>query len=455
MRQIRRAQEQVLQKFQRMHGKQGKLETGVIVYCPDHRVADLNAVGLDAERVVDASQADQLVERIQHLLSGRSEIRSAQGRRVHEFFRHTFEIVPDIHAHIGYHQETFTRLSGGLAEVLDRIEMSPLRLRLKGAAGSGKSQVAGHFYRQALAEGRKPMLVCFNRPLANQLSQRLPEGGRVSTWHQLLADFLEAQGDRPDFQQVNRDPEFWDKLMERVLEFEVAPEWQFDPVIVDEGQDFKEEWFEGLQLFAAGDADMLWMEDPDQNVRANREVGLPGFVGYRSPENYRTPDSIARFIQNSLDFDFTAANPLPGLGVRVSAFTDAADQQKRLAHRLQELVRMGFAKDEIVILTVRGMGSCPLWPVDTLGSFRLSRFTGEYDAEDRQVMSEGDIRLETVGRFKGQQAPAAILTDVDPRADRLTEDLERIYTGMTRATVRLEMLVAEANPENQRFMEAS
>jgi superfamily I DNA and RNA helicase len=177
-------------------------------------------------------------------------------------------------------------------------------------------------------------------------------------------------------------------------------------------------------------------------------------VGYHSPENFRTPQSIARFIQQSLDFTFKPANPLPGLGVRVVAVEDAEDQQKKLAHRVQELVRRGFGKDEIVILTVRGMGSSPLWPVDSLGSFRLSRFTGEYDPEDQQVMSEGDIRLETVGRFKGQQAPAVILTDVDPRTDRLAEDLERIYTGMTRATLRLEMLVAADNPENERFMEA-
>ncbi|HKJ88958.1 MAG TPA: ATP-binding domain-containing protein, partial [Gammaproteobacteria bacterium] len=188
--------------------------------------------------------------------------------------------------------------------------------------------------------------------------------------------------------------------------------------------------------------------------RATDGVGLPNFVGYHSPENYRTPSSIARFIQATLDFPFIPANPLPGMGVRVAAFADAKEQEKKLAHRVQELVRMGFAKDDIVILTVRGMGSSPLWSVEALGSFRVSRFTGEYDPQDRQVMSEGDIRLETVGRFKGQQAPAVILTDVDPRPDRLTEDLERIYTGMTRATMRLEMLVAADNPENDRFMEA-
>ena len=94
--------------------------------------------------------------------------------------------------------------------------------------------------------------------------------------------------------------------------------WKFDTVIVDEGQDFEPVWADMLELFLREPHDFLWLEDPDQNLRDQRPVVLPGFVGYRARTNYRSPQSIARFIQRALPFEFDAVNELPGLGVGVT-----------------------------------------------------------------------------------------------------------------------------------------
>ena len=48
-------------------------------------------------------------------------------------------------------------------------------------------------------------------------------------------------------------------------------------------------------------------------------------------------------------------------------------------------------------------------------------------------------------RFKGQQADAVILTDVGPRESRLREDLAVLFCGMTRATVRLDLVCDNTN----------
>ncbi len=451
--QIRRSQVQVLGKFQWIHGERERLSTGVLVFCPEHRVAHLNAVGLDPNRVVDSSEAEGLTDRIQELLPPGPSKPSAHAHRVHDFFRQTFRIVPDLHAHRKAQEQAFTRLTGDLATILERIEMAPLRLRFRGAAGSGKSQVAAHFYDRAVKKGRHPLLVCFNRPLADRFAVNLAEqGGWIGTWHQLVVDFLSERGRSLELDQARSGPGLWDRAFNQVLEETVPESWRFGPVIVDEGQDFKEEWYQVLRLFTAEGADFVWLEDPDQNVRAADEVSLPEFVGFQSPENYRTPSTIARFIQRTLDFAFVPANPIPGLGVTVVPVSDAEEQQRQLAHRIQELVRQGFAKAEIVVLTARGMGSSPLWQRESLGPFRLDRFTGTYDEGGHPVFIEGEIRLETVNRFKGQQASAVLLADVSPREGRIEEDLERIYTGMTRATVKLELFVDPGNPRARRFL---
>ena len=49
-------------------------------------------------------------------------------------------------------------------------------------------------------------------------------------------------------------------------------------------------------------------------------------------------------------------------------------------------------------------------------------------------------------RFKGQQAAAVILTDLDPGPERLPQELQILFCGMTPATVRLEILCHAANP---------
>lgn len=74
--------------------------------------------------------------------------------------------------------------------------------------------------------------------------------------------------------------------------------------VVDEGQDFEQEWFETVKLFLADGADILWLEDPDQNLLGRPPVVTESFVGYRALINYRTPDSIARHIRQTLPFGF-------------------------------------------------------------------------------------------------------------------------------------------------------
>ena len=76
---------------------------------------------------------------------------------------------------------------------------------------------------------------------------------------------------------------------------------------------------------------------------------------------------------------------------------------------------------------------------------------GEYDLFGNQLTTRGQIIFDSVGRFKGQESPAVILVDVDPdpadqeRADRL------LFAGMSRATVRLELVTSADNPLTQRF----
>jgi hypothetical protein len=89
------------------------------------------------------------------------------------------------------------------------------------------------------------------------------------------------------------------------------------------------------------EAHVLWLEDGDQSIRGELNAGTStteppfrqlggGFVGFRTRNNYRSPETIARYIQRVLPFDFGPANPLPGLGVGLSTYKEPEEQANAL-----------------------------------------------------------------------------------------------------------------------------
>jgi hypothetical protein len=413
-----------------------------LVYCPHHRLSRIIASGLDKSRVVDAVDADRLAARIAALLAPGSEAEAIWGERVSDFFAQAFDLIPDIHAYGSAQERSFIRLTGGLLRFIDAIEMKPLRLRVRGTAGSGKTVIAAYMFERARDEGGRPLLVCYNRPLADHLAAKLrkTEDPAVFTWNALCARFLESRGHQLDFERVREGPPFWREVEERVVAEPIPPNWQFDRIIVDEGQDFEPEWVDILQCFATPEAGWVWLEDPDQAVRPTASVTLTGFVGLRLEANYRTPQSIARFIRRALAVELDCANDLPGLGVHVATWEIEDDQLRLAAARVQTLLRMGFELQHIVILSLHGLNSSCFAQTEQLGKIPLARFTGQYHPDGRQLMSPGKLRFESAGRFKGQEAPAVIVVDVDDMTTDSEHGRARFFTALTRATVRLEVL---------------
>jgi superfamily I DNA and RNA helicase len=370
--------------------------------------------------------------------------------------------VPDIHAHIKAGEQAMIRLSGGLADTLSAIEMKPLKLRVRGTAGCGKSVVACQFARDAAAAGKRVLLVCFNRPLAERIKMSVPRDAYVSTFYGFMGQFLTSRGHKLAYDRMNT-PNFWENIQERVISETIGPDWKFDALIVDEGQDFEPQWSEILGLFLRPESDLLWLEDIDQTIRSNHENGpisvpayeklAPDFIGFHTRANYRTPETIARYIQHVLPFEFLPCNPLPGLGVGVTTYKEANDQDRRVTTIVTKLIRTGFRHSDIVILSMRGRERATFTPEVRVGTFTLSKFTGEYDLLGNQVFTNGQIRFDTIYRFKGQQAPAIILMDVDPDQDRSDHANRLLFTAMTRATVRLELVIREGNSAAKPLMD--
>ncbi|MEE8113126.1 MAG: NERD domain-containing protein, partial [Nitrososphaerales archaeon] len=302
--QVHRSLDAIRDKFRRHNGPKNKFSLDYLIYCPDHKIENLNAPGLDATRIVDARERDRLGARVEKLFELGDSQNKEHAKAVRDFFCQSFEVVPDVHAYLDAQQRSYTRLSGGLVSLIDNLEMSPFRLRVHGTAGCGKSLAARHFFDKAIAQGKRPLLVCVNRPLSERLKANVREGGTVYTLYGLYDTFLKEMGHQLDYAQMNEDPSFWKKAAELVVASAVPEQWQFDGVIVDEGQDFGAESYEMLRCFMKDNADVLWLEDPTQNLRQTSAVSGDDFIIYNAKENYRTTRNISRFIEKTMPFEF-------------------------------------------------------------------------------------------------------------------------------------------------------
>lgn len=432
-------------KYGKQHPGKPGLRIDYIIFCPDYRVVNINAAGVDMSRTVDAPSKENLSKRIDQLLGKGNEKALDLTQEIHNFLLSSFRIAPDVNAYKSNQQQVYRHLLAGLSDVIDSLEFSPFRLRVIGTAGSGKTQVTINFCNQAVAKGRHPLLLCFNRPLADKMISLAPENVTINTYHGFCKDTAESLRIKIDFNKAN-EIGFWSGIQEKLVDADLDGIQKFDCLIVDEGQDFKPEWYEILQLFLNEDATQLWLEDPLQNLRGSDPVPLPGFVTYRDTANFRTPSLIANFIKNTLHSEFEQRNNLPGLGVEMYTYSQAAELDGILQDRVNELLKVGFKPEDVVIVSCRGMTSSALSEIESIGKHKIRRFTGKYDVNNNQIYTEGSLSFDTIFRFKGQQAPVIILVDLDESIENNDWVISVLYCAMTRATVRLELVVHDDCP---------
>ena len=324
-----------------------------------------------------------------------------------------------------------------------RLAPARTRLRVSGTAGSGKTQLALREFEATIEAGGRPLYVCFNRPPADHFAQVAPRGGVAATLHGLCDQFLRDHGITPDFHR----PQAFDRLVEEAAALPIRPDWQFDSVIVDEGQDFRGEWRDLVFRHARENARILWLEDPMQNLYGLPEVPLPGWVRLRANSNYRSPRGVVKLLSQLLPEGdaIEPAGPFLEADVDVLTYADGAGLAAQVKEGLRQCQAAGYRPEDIAIVTFRGREHSALFPYTQLGRHTLRTFTGEYDLLGDPQYSDGKVLLETVYRFKGQAAPAIIFAELD--FDTLDDKtLRRVLSSSVSKSSSAKMIAGAACP---------
>lgn len=429
-----------VQERLRKYAPQSKFDVDSLLYCPDYTVKSIGSAGIPPERIVDAGKREHLPNIILSILRGEEEGDAKQAAMLHRFLADELELVPEIGAMVGQNHALFTRLSSGLAYWARQIELNPHRLRIIGTAGSGKTQLALAILRDAAKAGHRALYVCYNRPLADHLIQIAPPDSVIATYHQLADRIALDYGQAPDFTK----PGAFERLESFMETLAPKEEWTFDELIVDEGQDFQESWFKSLMNLLREDGRAWWLEDPMQNLYGRPAVSLPGWAVMHADTNYRSPQDVVGAINQLLRFPKSVqpGSPVAGSNMEILTYTDARDLFDKTKTAITRAMGAGFTRSTIALVTFRGREKSRFTPLDQLGTIPLRSFTGEYDLFGNPVYNPGDLLIDSVYRFKGQSAPCVILTEIEFN-DLDDPTLRKLFVGMTRASIKLILVIAE------------
>lgn len=368
---------------------------------------------------------------------------------VEEILCGSVEVRAILRSELAYAEAEFIKLTERQARVL-RIIAGRRRAVIAGGAGTGKTLIAIEKARQLAAQGQAVLLLCYNRPLADVLARGLADVERltVMSYHQLCDRRVASVRERTGRDLLaeaavsypgNGSRHKFEIQMPFALALanEVLVDDLFDSVIVDEAQDFSDEYWFGVETLLKDAAQGAFYLFTDRNQAIyRRDFNLP----IEEEPFFLTANCRNTAPIHTLAYGFYAGAPVdqPELSGPVVDFmrleTDdqqASAIQRRVQHLLlQEKVAPA---DIVVLLAKRPKGVL----YELLG--RHQPPSGTEWSFEHEV--SGTILVDTVARFKGLEAPIVLLWLGEEIAN--AEEAETVYVGTSRAKYLLHIVGSE------------
>jgi hypothetical protein len=312
------------------------------------------------------------------------------------------------------------QLTASQSALLSVIRSVP-RFEVTGPAGTGKTWMAMEQARRWSEAGERVALMSYTRGVVESIRRAmadLPAASSpawIGTYFQLAAQWgIHARdGDDSDF-WTTRGPR---EMVEHARG--LAASSLFTALVVDEAQDFADDWWPALLAACTPDAKIAVFRDDEQAVFTQRR-GRPeiDLVPLHLEENLRNATQIVETSQPLVEADVISKS---GSGFPIEFVRCTADDAQEVADSVVEelLERRGWLPEHVAVLTTRHRH-----PVQR-------EYEGDKEAYWNDLWASDDVFYSTVAGFKGLERPAVVLAvdgfhdDLDPRGV--------LYTGMSRA----------------------
>lgn len=373
---------------------------------------------LDGESVLNPEKA------IEKALAywGKQHNRSTQLNKSQEEFliqkiAPTLNLLPSLKLDFDNREDRFVKLTTEQIRILDFLKLQQ-KAAISGSAGTGKTFIALEKARQLNQEGAKVLFLCYNRLLADFLKDNFSHYGfQISTFDSLTRKYI---GEQKDFKLARA--KFLEYLIDNDNDFD------YTDVIIDEGQDFENDWLEYLDFRISKDNCFYVFYDQQQclysdelsNWLKNAPCRLTLTI------NCRNTEAIAKTAYGSLGKSSQNQPNLSGIEGQQPEIISILEP-KELSKWIDSTV------NKYILETKTDPSNVAVITMETYSKSILDQVSMYSKLNYADSKLKGKVCKTTARKFKGLEADLVIITDLDWNALVDVTYRKLFYTSCSRA----------------------
>lgn len=318
--------------------------------------------------------------------------------------------------------------------VIDLLTHYP-KAFIVGGAGTGKTWIGIKKIIRCIRGGGSALYLCYNKALAENVSAIISDKHAIcynidSYAYSLLGDKVATAPEQNGCKEYG------------ALIGDLPNLRRYDLVIIDEGQDFTEDWAFCANLMVNDNGSLYVFHDESQNI-FRRSFGEKFFIEdppFVLRYNIRNTANIYRYAQEQTNLGLdTIANQIEGVEPEYRKFTRKAQAVAFIDSVINKLVnREGVNPQKIVVLSNRKKENSILSETIMVGGHHLSC--------EKILIDANSIAFRTIQGFKGLESDVIIYINHTYKNEPKTDVVRAtLYTAHTRARFYLYVLDFEEN----------
>lgn len=421
----------------------GPICIGHAVWLPD--ISSPNPIlGPDRPRELtltfhDLENADKSVKRAFDYSGALSSARNDIGRYgieiIESLFARDFTVLPASAARIAEEEQQRIQLTEIQFRLLKMLGPRR-RVGIAGGVGTGKTLLAVEKAHDLARRSFKTLLLAYNRPLGDHLASVVDKSLPITatSFHafctQLLkqnpGDYLSrAQRDYPNC-------DYWNVTLPAAICYLLAEKSiEFDAILVDEAQDFADEFWFPLELMLADSEKSPLYLFYDSNQRLYRSASnfpIKPEEEFELTENCRNTAAIHEVVRPL--FSGGELNPpaIHGTPVKWHNASTLREQIKAIRSLVENLISIEGLKCEEIVVLIADRSILRTY-LEALMEKKL--FDGIHFLETAKSIPK-TIRALSAAKFKGLEAPVVIVCGLDSLDPNREESRMDLYVAFSR-----------------------